>query len=60
MISYSDAIIIAASYTINMPEPSTEPTKFIVWAEDICILLSKIYDKGYDQVSADLVEYLGL
>lgn len=60
MISYTSAIRVAANDTISMPDPLREPGKFIVWAEDICILLSNIYGIAYDQVCEDLQEALGL
>lgn len=59
MISYNNAVQAAAHETLNMPDYEVNPTKFIEWAEDICILLSKIYHVEYDQVCQDLQEALG-
>jgi hypothetical protein len=57
MKSYYQALT-AASELCNMPEPMANPAKFIVWAEDICELISSIYERDYDQVSDDFREKL--
>lgn len=36
------------------PDIELNPRKFISWAEDICDLLSNIYNKEYDDVTFDL------
>lgn len=57
MKSYWQALQ-AATELCNMPEPNSKPAKFIEWAEDICELISSIYEHDYDQVSEDLREKL--
>ena len=59
MKSYYQAIN-AATELGNMPDPSTNPGKFIYWGEDICALLADIYGRSYDEVTEDLSEALGL
>lgn len=60
MKSYHNAISAAINSTVNMPNAEAYPAKFIVWAEDICILISEIYEKDYEQVCEDLQDALGL
>ena len=59
MKSYQGAIR-TASELCNMPSPRTYPTKFIEWSEDICELISHIYDVDFDTVAEDLQDKLGL
>lgn len=59
MKNYYSAIT-AASQLTNMPNPESNPTKFIQWSEDICELLASIYSEDYDTVVFDLQEKLGL
>jgi hypothetical protein len=60
MKSYYQTINTIVQNTVNMPNPKVHPAKFIEWAEDICIVVSEIYDKDYDTVTDDLKEALGL
>lgn len=52
--------IKAATQLVNMPNPQSNPTKFIVWSEDICELIGAIYDEDYDDVIRDFQTELGL
>ena len=56
--SYRRAIK-AATQLVNMPDPQSNPTKFIVWSEDICELIGVIYDEDYDDVVRDFQTELG-
>ena len=60
MKSYRSAIAAVLNETVNRPNHEVYPTKFIEWAEDICILISEIYECDYEQVSEDLQEALGI
>lgn len=60
MLTYNAAIKTVVEATVNMPEPTRNPTKFIEWAEDICIVIAEIYEVEYEQVCEDLQELLGL
>jgi hypothetical protein len=55
MKSYSEALSITR-YLQNTPNPDTYPGQFIIWAEDICELLSHIYGVEYDTVVENLQE----
>jgi len=57
MKSYYSALT-AATELVNMPDPESAPAKFIPWVEDICELLSGIYERDYDQVCDDLRDKL--
>jgi hypothetical protein len=58
-ISYYKALESAIGL-VNMPNPEASPSKFIEWSEDICQLLSEIYELDYDAVVLDLQDKLGL
>ena len=59
MKSYYQAISQACQ-SGNMPFPDQYPGKFITWCEDICELISYIYDRDYDQVIKDIQEKLDI
>jgi hypothetical protein len=58
MKSYFNALHSAVDGSINMPDPDSSPASFIKWAEDICQLLASIYERDYDQVTGDLMDYV--
>lgn len=50
--------ITSASELGNMPDPHSKPGAYIIWAEDICQLISDIYQRDYDEVCNDLRDEL--
>lgn len=60
MIKSYYSALQAATELVNMPDPESSPAKFIKWSEDICQLISYIYEVDYDQVTIDLQEKLNL
>lgn len=58
MKSYNNAIH-EATQLCNMPDPDSEASRFIYWAEDICELIRQIYGMDYNEVAQDFQQAMG-
>lgn len=58
MKSYNQALRASLDLA-NMPDATSKTGLFIIWAEDICELLARIYDRDYESVCEDMQELMG-
>ena len=54
MNPYFSTIRHIVANAMNMPDPETQPGKWILWAEDIAQVLAHAYHRDYDTVCEDL------